>query len=643
MASFHRKTTPTYPGGLPGTHDYINNPSANGDPGSAAPADAKKSSGVNQGTYLIAFGEAATAGNSNRGTTALAENTDYLDNILHQDVSEPVVAASVTSGSPTTGFVITGSVFVGGGTATNDQRTRSGLVAILDGNGLPLTVLSGGSYVTVKASLIHDGSNNNVVGTGYRTNPSVTLSIAIPASTAYRYVYYKRSNYASLDQGAFTRYNDGVAGSEDIWAFAKTLDITTGKLGSNNTWAGVQTFTRLTSDTPLFKSTVPLTGSTARDQIWENITSSTGSGQSMRMYAVQGGSFEITFNARWNETTNLWVTDDTGGPATRFKYMVGVTSPSYKQAIIPTPAATFADAVWDGGGLKSVALSSGFLSTTLDTSFAVSVQDDLAGAGVSAHYKGMMGVGPGLGGTVGCPRFYGTIRGVVASSDDIGAAITVNAIWNTVSTVWGPDVSGQPATKVMVNKAGLKIQTKTNPTGPYADNAWDKTVGIKPNSDGDIEYHTAVSRDKRIPLYSGMSTGLWVLPSLPSVPYISCSTDLGLIQFPIKLPAGVQVTRIRLRTEKGNADQMQFIFGKRVFGNFTLGSASAPTDTVINSVAGSTSTGIRNETAGDSLTEVIDPFSDYYLAVKATSSASSDTNYIYGIQILYIDNSPAGR
>lgn len=88
---FHRLAVPSYFGGLPATYDYINDPATNGDPGVASPSDAKLavSGHPNEGTYFVGFGDDGEAFNANRPHVALAQNTDFLDDLLHEDLAVP--------------------------------------------------------------------------------------------------------------------------------------------------------------------------------------------------------------------------------------------------------------------------------------------------------------------------------------------------------------------------------------------------------------------------------------------------------------------------------------------------------------------------------------------------------------------------
>jgi len=190
----HRLAAVTYLGGLPGTHDRINDPAANGDAGASAPADGKKGSGANEGTYFVAFAEDGTSSNANRSASALAENTDFLDNVVSGEA--PVVdnLDVVGTGAVAT-TTITGDIFVGKSGTSNNQLERNRLIKVLDSDtGNDLIDASGNK---VQVSLIHNGAAANQVGvpaTGFYTNPTVDFSPAIPASSNYRLVFARRSS-----------------------------------------------------------------------------------------------------------------------------------------------------------------------------------------------------------------------------------------------------------------------------------------------------------------------------------------------------------------------------------------------------------------------------------------------------------------
>lgn len=230
--TFHRLSTPTYFGGLLSGYDYVNNPPANGDAGVAAFADGKKASGVNAGTYWVAFGEDGTSNDVNRGFHALAENTDILDNLLRRDLALTARTSDVTAGSAVSSVVIAGQVFVGASGASNTQDQRDQLVSVLDNNDNELLV----GAVKVQASLIHDGSSVNVVGTqasGFYSSPTVNFNVAIPIGTTYRLYYGFRSNLATLPQDAFTSIK--IRGAQEVEASVEQLfrDLHSTQAGTN--------------------------------------------------------------------------------------------------------------------------------------------------------------------------------------------------------------------------------------------------------------------------------------------------------------------------------------------------------------------------------------------------------------------------
>ena len=230
--AFHRYSVPSYFGGLPGGYDYINDPATNGDAGVAAFADGKKGSGVNAGTYFIAFGEDATSSDLNRPSRALAQNTDILDDLLHRDLALTSRTADVTAGGPVSSIVIAGQVYVGDNGVPNTQATRDSLVSVLDNNDNEILV----GAVKVQASLIHDGSSNNVVGTqssGFFNTVTVNLNVAIPSGTTYRLYYGSRSNLANLPKDALTSIK--IRGAQEVEASVEQLfrDLHSSAAGTN--------------------------------------------------------------------------------------------------------------------------------------------------------------------------------------------------------------------------------------------------------------------------------------------------------------------------------------------------------------------------------------------------------------------------
>lgn len=226
--SFHRLTVPIYEGGLPAVdYDYINNEVS----GTPAGAGGAKSGGPNVGTYYVAFGEDATSENSNRAHEALAENTDFLDDLMRADLAGPVVSVPQTAGGVVSSIdmsVVAGAstrIFVGGATEVESQRTRSGLFMILDEEGLPLHYeTSTGVWEAVKVVRIQDGGGgggNNVFGSGFHEDPVIDVLPTIPTSQVYRVVYYPATNLATQAEGIHTRLNSGHYGEGDLWSYAK--------------------------------------------------------------------------------------------------------------------------------------------------------------------------------------------------------------------------------------------------------------------------------------------------------------------------------------------------------------------------------------------------------------------------------------
>lgn len=203
---FHRLTVPTYFGGLPSGYDYINNATS----GTPANANGVLSYGPNIGSYFVGFGDDGTSADANRPAAALAQNTDYLDDLLRTDLVQMARTGTTTvSGSPQTSVVITGSnnIWLGnsGGYALTD------LFHVVDSTDKDIEV--SGTKVIVSAI-----ASGGTLGGGFATgNVTLTLNVGIPVGVTF-YVYYcSRTNLATLPIDTMTlpfmRNSDSVDGS----------------------------------------------------------------------------------------------------------------------------------------------------------------------------------------------------------------------------------------------------------------------------------------------------------------------------------------------------------------------------------------------------------------------------------------------
>ena len=224
---FHRLVAPAYDEDtLSTTHDLINDPALNTPPGTGVPSvvDGMKSGGPNSGTYFIAFGEDGTSFHFNRGFQALAENTDFLDDIVHADLATPVVVDVVIAGSPSNTVAITAEVFVGVFGTVNNPLSRNGLAAILDVNGLPF-VKEDPSFnrIGVAVNKIHNGSGINVIGQeagGFFTNPSVEFTTPLLVGS-HKLVYFTRASVKGQGMSVLSRLGSGL--EFDSRAYAEAL------------------------------------------------------------------------------------------------------------------------------------------------------------------------------------------------------------------------------------------------------------------------------------------------------------------------------------------------------------------------------------------------------------------------------------
>lgn len=205
-----------FDGGLPVDHDWINDPSANGDDGSPAPviadANSKRSGGPNEGSYFVGWGDDANSGNFNRGLVALAQNTDYIDNILNKKIAIPQRADAAAPGAPVSSLSFSADTYIEGW--STDAASIDRLFSIV--NDEDEEIIVGGSKVRI-TTLTGPGPSD-VWASGSFT---ATVSPAIPTGVAYRVYYAVAGRLAALPRDAFTSIK--VRGAEEVSAKVENL------------------------------------------------------------------------------------------------------------------------------------------------------------------------------------------------------------------------------------------------------------------------------------------------------------------------------------------------------------------------------------------------------------------------------------
>ena len=638
----HRKIAPTYAGGLPATHDYINNPSANGDAGAPASVDGKKSSGTNAGTYLVAFGEPATSSNTNRAANALAENTDYLDDMVHRDLAEPIISSTATPLAPLASFTITGSVYVGDAGTPNEERVRIGLVTMLDTAGKPLVV----SGTAVKATLIHDGANNSVIGQVFRTNPVVNISPSIPAGTAYRYAYYQRSNLTNISPGAFTRLSNALTALVDL-----SVGTTTGGggtsgslLSSDNTWSGQQVYAKAAANSELatIASTVQ-PGSTYPRNLQFSFPTSTD-GKFARVYNSNSTTFqglEFTINARWSGGS--WIKDVNSAVSFRFRIGTNVSDGSSHAtfATVAGGSASFIDATWDA---VSTSVANGFAqygAVASNTTPFITQGTSLTDGAFASHYLQILRSVTGTG--KHGPHLYTTARGTGTGDDRTGWHLAVNCWWDHSVQLWRSENSGAGVFLVSVQTTGLYLRTLTAGAIPasWNDTAW-IARGISINSGTLVATSRQVTEDLPILSYGseadvssgGNSPARWGIVRDGNIPFLQCDNSSYVLYIPI---------RLRYQSVTNTINQVTAIYSKYAAGSqaaFALARVETPGSGTVTpalsvlttfSTSGST-TGIQ---AYNSATVSVPDTGATYLIINATSNLDR----LYGVRVTYTTGS----
>jgi hypothetical protein len=202
--AFHRLNTPIYFGGLPGGYDYINNAAS----GTPALTDGALAAGPNVGSYFVGYKDDGTSANANRPHSALAENTDFLDNLLHRDLAVPTSSSLITSAGDTT-FVAGTNIFVGVAGTPNTPAGILTFAKIVDVNGSEVVIESSGAVCQVAS--ISGGTVGGVWAGGPVT---FNISPTIPSGVQYRIIFGIRGNLATLPADAIT--NLGIRYFEEL-------------------------------------------------------------------------------------------------------------------------------------------------------------------------------------------------------------------------------------------------------------------------------------------------------------------------------------------------------------------------------------------------------------------------------------------
>jgi len=519
----HRYITPTYFGGLPVTHDLINVVSGGigaGD-GSALVAPQKPGPHPNAGTYFVAFGEDATSADANRGLKAVAENTDYLDDVVHGDQSIPTVSSSVTPVAPVTSLVIPGNIFVGGGSEVNDQRTRSGLVSVLDGDGIPLHVLSGTVYVPVLVSKIHNGTGTSVIGSGYFVNPTIDLVPAIPTSQAYRLVFYTRGNLVSQPPSAYTRLANGVRGEEDLWAYAKTTRVGTVTFEEQKTFQDPVTF----EDVVEAQDTILLTLAAqheprihsdlvANDVLILQTKVKSSPNIYSRLYA-RGTSgdegFALTYNAYQDPGTGDWKPDTVDQAENPLRVLFG-----HSGVVIQAPLTSFAygdpigtDSDWStSANFRQAIIDIAGELATLQATFVSDLEDS-----TKPFLRTTKGAFDDPAGSA--RKLLGIFRGQRSGTgsyarvftDEFGdLEFTINAAYDPGTDTWSLDRSASNAlyVRLRADDASIEVLYQNDSVGPWASWLTGGSLSASMVIAGEYLYAAPKSRTTIVPISSGV-------------------------------------------------------------------------------------------------------------------------------------------
>lgn len=200
---FHRLTSASYFGAP--LFDKLNDPVGGGSGvGIATPADTgAKVGGVYDGVYFLAGQETLTSFNINRGMHALAENTDFLDDVVHGDLVTITFASALSAGdaSITVSGAVT-NVFVG-----NGGESAASLFVLINDNLSPIYDPATGNRIVV-ASI-----TGATLGTGFSAANPITLnfSATVPNGVTYIIIYGERGSLATQPNNIVSSFMPALA------------------------------------------------------------------------------------------------------------------------------------------------------------------------------------------------------------------------------------------------------------------------------------------------------------------------------------------------------------------------------------------------------------------------------------------------
>lgn len=218
----HRYVTPAYPGAA--GFDLFNVISGGMGGSGSAYMDTAKIGGPNAGTYAVAFGEDATSSNANRGMRALAQNCDYLDNLLHRLIATTVRAADTLAGAPVTTVILPVSTFLGTAGYSTSPASLNMLFEITDNN--DNEIIDPGTGGKVRVASVTLGSGDAIGGGGANGNFSantvqLNISPSIPTGVTYRIYYGTQTDLADLPIDALTSVK--IRGADEVDATVENL------------------------------------------------------------------------------------------------------------------------------------------------------------------------------------------------------------------------------------------------------------------------------------------------------------------------------------------------------------------------------------------------------------------------------------
>lgn len=176
----------------------------------------------------------------------------------------------------------------------------------------------------------------------------------------------------------------------------------------------------------------------------------------------------------------------------------------------------------------------------------------------------------------GDARLYGS----TLPSNRHGFHITLNARWDTGTSLWDKDDDSQGATKFEIFRNGIRQSSVGSGTDSWDDSSWDRETSLNAAADGDIEFFNSVQRKKFIPLMyiannSITSSGSSLTIQVEQTSNYYAFTNAGgfsqfVLDVPTFLPNKSQLVDVQMGVGANDGGNVSLILNRNVHDTVTI-------------------------------------------------------------------------